>query len=96
MKLSLSSKRNCARTHQGAEVFRGLVCIGYEEGRSKVVATKCRDTVRAIMPALMRLFLQSDKPVEFIPDNPRTVQGAEQQTKYAATSSTETTFPRAV
>lgn len=63
--------------------FEGWSSIGYEEGRSRVVATKCRDTVRAVMPALMRLFLQSDKPVEFIPDNPRAVMGAEQQTNYA-------------
>ena len=28
--------------------FDGEVDIGYEEGRSKIVATKCRDAVRAI------------------------------------------------
>lgn len=63
--------------------FEGKCDLGYEEGRSKVVATKCRDTVRAIKPALMRVFLQSDKPVEFIPSRPDVVQAAEQATSFA-------------
>lgn len=63
--------------------FDGKTRLASEDGRSKVVATKCRDTVRAIKPALMRLFLQSDKPVEFIPSSEQSVQGAEQATKYA-------------
>ena len=45
--------------------FDGETDIGEEEGRSKVVATKVRDTIRAIKPSLMRVFLQTDKPVEF-------------------------------
>jgi len=57
--------------------------LGYEEGRSKVVATKCRDTLRAVKPALMRVFLQSDKPVEFVPRHPRAVLESEQKTNYA-------------
>ena len=61
----------------------GFSAIGHEEGRSKVVATKCRDTVRAVKPAIMRLFLQSHKPVEFIPSSPQAVAGAEQATNYA-------------
>lgn len=63
--------------------FDGEVDIGHEEGRSKVVATKCRDTVRALKPALMRAFMASDKPVEFIPRMPDDVAGAEQATQYA-------------
>ena len=31
--------------------YDGEVDIGYEDGRSKVVATKVRDTVRAIKPS---------------------------------------------
>jgi len=61
----------------------GYSSIGSEEGRSKVVATKCRDTIRAVKPAIMRLFLQAHKPVEFIPSSPQAVQGAEQATNYA-------------
>lgn len=63
--------------------FNGKSAVEYEEGRSKVVATKCRDAVRAVKPALMRVFLQSGKPVEFIPSNPATAAGAEQATNYA-------------
>lgn len=61
----------------------GKVDLGHEEGRSKVVATKCRDTIRAVKPALMRVFLQSDKPVEFIPRSPQSVAAAAQLTNYA-------------
>ena len=63
--------------------FDGKTKVKHEEGRSKVVATKCRDTVRAIKPALMRVFLQSGSPVEFTPRNAQAVQAAEQATKYA-------------
>ena len=42
--------------------YDGEVDIGYEDGRSKVVATKVRDTVRAIKPSLMRVFLSTAKP----------------------------------
>jgi len=63
--------------------FDGEVDIGHEEGRSKVVSTKCRDIVRAIKPSLMRVFFQTDKPVEFIPRTQEDVAGAEQATTYA-------------
>lgn len=63
--------------------FDGKSVVDFEEGRSRVVATKVRDTIRAIKPALMRVFLQSDKPVEFIPNTPQAVMGADQATKYA-------------
>lgn len=63
--------------------FDGKSAVDFEEGRSKIVATKVRDTIRAIKPVLMRVFLQSDKPVEFIPNTPQAVMGADQATKYA-------------
>ena len=63
--------------------FQGGVDIGVDDGRSRVVATKCRDTVRAIKPALMRTFLQSGRPVEFAPRGPNAVQEAEEKTTYA-------------
>ena len=62
--------------------FDGETDIGEEDGRSKVVATKVRDTVRAIKPSLMRVFLSTDKPVEFVPRNQEDVLMAEQATKY--------------
>lgn len=63
--------------------FDGKSAVDFEDGRSRVVATKVRDTIRAIKPALMRVFLQSDKPVEFTPHTPQAVMGADQATKYA-------------
>jgi len=62
--------------------FDGEVDIGEEDGRSKVVATKVRDTIRAIKPSLMRVFLNTDKPVEYVPRGTEDVQSAEQATKY--------------
>ncbi len=62
--------------------FDGEVDIGEEDGRSKVVATKVRDTIRAIKPSLMRVFLSTDKPVEYVPRGTEDVQAAEQATKY--------------
>lgn len=64
------------------EYFDGKTSIGYEEGRSKVVATKVRDTVRSIKPSLMRIFLSSGKYVEYIPRGPEDVRFADQATTY--------------
>jgi hypothetical protein len=62
--------------------FDGEVDIGYEPGRSRVVATKVRDIVRGIKPSLMRIFLSSERPVEFMPMGPEDVANAEQANKY--------------
>ena len=62
--------------------FDGEVDIGYEEGRSKVVATKVRDTIRAVKPSLMRVFMSTSKPVEYTPQGPEDVAAAEQATNY--------------
>lgn len=62
--------------------FDGEVDIGEEEGRSKVVATKVRDTVRSIKPSLMRVFLSTDRAVEYIPGSPEDVSTATQATQY--------------
>ena len=63
--------------------FEGEVDIGEEDGRSKIVSTKVRDTIRAIKPSLMRVFLSSENAVEFVPTSQEDVKGAEQATKYA-------------
>ena len=63
--------------------FEGETDIGQEDGRSKIVATKVRDVIRAIKPSLMRVFLSSENPVEYIPTSQEDVVGAEQATKYA-------------
>ena len=62
--------------------YEGKVDIGEEEGRSSVVATKVRDVIRAIKPSLMRVFLQTDNAVEYVPGKPQDVRFAEQATKY--------------
>lgn len=62
--------------------YDGEVDLGYEDGRSKVVATKVRDTVRAVKPSLMRIFLSTAKPVEFVPRGPEDVAMAEQATEF--------------
>lgn len=68
---------------KAARYFDGEVDIGAEVGRSKVVATKCRDAVRAVKPSLLRVFMSTDKPVEYVPRKPQDVAIAEQQTAYA-------------
>jgi hypothetical protein len=62
--------------------YDGEVDLGYEDGRSKVVATKVRDTVRSVKPSLMRIFLSTAKPVEFVPHGPEDVAMAEQATEF--------------
>ena len=62
--------------------YDGEVDLGVEEGRSKVVATKVRDTIRAVKPSLMRIFLSTAKPVEFTPKGPEDVANAEQATEF--------------
>jgi len=62
--------------------YNGEVDIGEEEGRSKVVATKVRDTIRQIKPSLMRIFLSNENFVEYIPNRPDQVMAAETATKY--------------
>ena len=62
--------------------FDGETDIGNEEGRSKVVSTKVRDSIRATKPSLMRVFLSSSKFVEYLPRGPEDVALAEQATTY--------------
>lgn len=62
--------------------FDGEVDIGEEDGRSKVVATKVRDTIRSIKPSLLRVFLSTDRAVEYIPSNQDDVTVAQQATQY--------------
>ena len=53
--------------------FDGDIDLGHEEGRSRVVATKVRDTIRSVKPSLMRIFLSNEKYVEYIPRSPQDV-----------------------
>ena len=67
---------------KAARYMDGETDIGYEEGRSKVVATKVRDTIRAVKPSIMRVFMSTSKPVEFVPRGPEDVAVAEQATNF--------------
>ena len=62
--------------------FDGFCEIGSEEGRSSVVSTKVRDTIRAIKPSLQRVFASTDKSVEFVPRNSDDVGMSETATQY--------------
>jgi len=62
--------------------YDGEVDIGYEDGRSKVVATKVRDIVRSVKPSIMRVFMSTTKAVEFMPRGPEDVAMAEQATDF--------------
>lgn len=62
--------------------FDGQCDLAFETGRSKVVSTKVRDTVRAVKPSLMRVFLSSGRFVEYLPRGPEDVQFADQATTY--------------
>lgn len=73
----ISEKRIIAQRY-----YDGEVDIGHEDGRSKVVATKVRDTVRTVKPSIMRVFLSSTHAVEFIPHGPEDVASAEQATAF--------------
>lgn len=69
--------------------FNGETDIGDEEGRSKVVATKVRDTIRSIKPSLMRIFLSNEKYVQYVANKPQEVQQAETATQYVHSKFTE-------
>ena len=62
--------------------YEGKCDVGHEQGRSKIVSTKIRDTIRQIKPSLMRVFLQAEHPVEFIGSNPSQAQTAENASEY--------------
>ena len=69
--------------------FEGEVDLGEEEGRSKIVATKVRDTIRQIKPSLMRVFLSNESYVQFTPSKPQDVEAADMATRYVHSQFTE-------
>jgi hypothetical protein len=77
---SIASDRERATRFAKGDVSKELPSV---EGRSKVVSRDVRDTVEAIMPSLLRIFLASEKAVEFNPVGPEDEQAAKQATDYA-------------
>ena len=68
---------------ESTKYYRGDPAIlGTEDGRSTVISNDVRDTVQAILPNLMRVFLGADRTVEFVPQGPKDAQVAEQATDY--------------
>ena len=67
---------------KSTEYYLGLPFGDEEDGRSSVVSRDVSDTVRAILPSLMRVFTGSEKPLEFVPEGPEDVAMAEQATDY--------------
>lgn len=67
---------------KATEYYRGQPFGDEEDGRSQVVSYDVRDTVQAILPSLMRIFMSSDYICEFTPRNPEDVPMAEQATQY--------------
>lgn len=51
----------------GQLYFNGGTKIKHEEGRSAVIVTKVRDTIRQLLPSVVRTFIQSGKAVEIKP-----------------------------
>jgi hypothetical protein len=75
--MELSPDRELAARYYRAEPFGNEI-----EGRSAVVMSEVRDTVLAVMPALLRIFCGTREPVEFL-NNPGTpIEQAKQQTGY--------------
>jgi hypothetical protein len=62
--------------------YDGLTDLPTVTGRSKVVMTAVRDAIRSARPSLLRVFLQADTIVEYIPDGVRPAELAAQQSKY--------------
>ena len=67
---------------KNAEYMDGKTSLGHEEGRSRVVSSKVRDTIQSVKPSILRVFMSTDKPVEFVPKGPDDVAIAEQATDF--------------
>lgn len=63
--------------------YDGLTDLPTVTGRSKVVMTAVRDAIRSARPSLLRIFLQADTIVEYVPNGNRSAALASQQSKYA-------------
>jgi len=67
---------------KATEYYLGRPFGDEKAGQSQVVSTDVRDTVRAILPNLMRVFFGSERYVEFAPRGPEDEAVAEQASDY--------------
>jgi hypothetical protein len=67
---------------QALKYYRGDPLGNEEEGLSQVVMTEVRDTVQAVLPSLLRVFVSGENAVEFAPRTEAKVAEAEQATDY--------------
>ncbi len=67
---------------RATEFYDGEPFGNEEEGRSQIVSMDLRDTVLGILPSLVRIFLGSEKAVEFVPRGPDDEPGAKQRTDF--------------
>jgi len=65
-----------------ADLYAGKAFGNEEEGRSTFVMTVVRDTIKRMMPSLLRIFFGADHAVEYAPRRAEKVAEAEQQTEY--------------
>lgn len=63
------------------EYYHGKPFGNEQKGRSQVVSTEVRDTVRAMVPPIMRVIFGPEQVVEFVPTGPGAEDQAEAQTK---------------
>ena len=77
----IESEIEPART-KAQRYFNGECDVPYEKDRAKIIATKCRDSVRQVKPSLLRVFLSSSAVGEFVPRTASDVAAMEQATKY--------------
>jgi hypothetical protein len=66
------------------QYYRGDLFGNEEEGLSQVVMTEVRDTVQAVLPSLLRVFVSGENAVEFAPRTEAKVAEAEQATDYVS------------
>ena len=62
--------------------YDGKTNLATITGRSKVVMTAVRDAIRSARPSLLRVFLQADTIVEYVPDGIQSAELAAQQSKF--------------
>jgi hypothetical protein len=67
---------------EATDYYKGEPFGDEVEGRSQVVVTSVRDTIRMIMPSLMRFFFGGPRVWSFTPTGPEDEEAAEQATDY--------------